>query len=402
MKKRDLRCAGQFLMLVMLMLGTCLPVFGFGKSDNAGTSTEQAHEIGDLVVFGPAGTSIAKCGHSAMLHYQKKDGGVWKDRVIDSMPTPGVTVNYNVWGNVHGSVEGIFTVPSLADGSWTADKQQARIDLVNRALTYIGAPYSRLMPVNTSDFAWTELTTWQTFIDLYEAQDPSYTGTFVIQADSIYATPPGTVDYKPYQAGGNPGAPRFSCCGFTERVYEDEGKDITPAASTYTHSVIEVDVGSIIDPNVGKAWMFWPKTQLDNGTASVPKPPEITINTPANDVWHKANAINLKGYANDVSNMRDDNVHFTATYLADASPAAVDIDFAVSYFAGPGSETTFDDTHDFSEDGYYKVHVDSYDGAGNHADKFKDGATEFIVKVDTKKPTGSITVSVTPYLSSSM
>lgn len=380
----------------MLMLGVCRSASGFGKSDDAGSSTEQAHEVGDLVVFGPAGTSIAKCGHSAMLHYQKKDGGAWKDRVIDSMPTPGVDVNYNVWGNAHGSVEGVFTVPSLADGSWSAAKQQTRIDLINRALSYLGSAYSRMMPVNICDVAWTELTTLSTFIAAYEAQDPTYPGTFAIQADSIYASPPGAVDYKPYQAGGNPGTPRFSCCGFTERVYEDEGEDITPAASTYTHSVIEVDVGSIIDPNIGKAWMFWPKTQLNHGTTSVPTPPEITINTPANDVWHKVNAVNLKGYANDVSNMREDKVRFTVTYQADSSPAAVDVEFAVAYFAGPASETVFDDNHTFVNDGYYKAGVDSYDGAGNHAVAFKNGTTEFSVKVDTKKPTGTIAVSVTP------
>lgn len=395
------------LLFVVLASGSYRSALGLGKSEGAGTGTWQAYEVGDVVVFGPAGKNLPECGHSAMLYYQEQDAGsgVWLDSVIDSMPPNqygprGVTVNNNVWGP-HGPVEKIFTVRSLADGSWSAAKQQARKNLILRAEFYLGRRYNIFDPISTSDIAWTELDALPAVIDQYEQRGPAYPGTFVIQVDSIYASPPGTVDYKPYQAGGNPGVPRFSCCGFTERVYEDEGKDITPAGSTYTHSHIELDGGELqppvpFDPDIGKAWMFWPKTQMDHGTASVPKPPEVTINTPANDEWHKVNAISMKGYANDVSNMRDDNVHFTATYQADASPTPVDIDFAVNYFAGPGSETTFEDTHDYSDDGYYKVQVDSYDGAGNHADKFKDGTIDFIVKVDTKKPTGSITVSVTP------
>lgn len=399
--RRDNRCIALLVAVVTLTSGRNQPVWGIGsKSDGSGSSSPTAHEVGDIVVFGPAGTEVKEIGHSAMLHYQELDGGVWKDRVIDSMPPPdpGVTVNHTVWGTIHGDFEKIFTVPSLADGSWSAARQLARMNLVARAVSHDGEGYSLLMPINGSDVAWTQLTALSGFISAYEALDPSYPGTFAIQADSTYATPPGAVDYRPYQLGGNPGAnKRYTCCGFTERVYEEEGLDITPAASTYTHSLIEIKPqGGSIWWDVGYAWTFWPKTQADNGTTSVPKPPEVAINTPANDKWHKVNAVGLKGYANDVSNMRDDKVNFKVAYQADSSPATVSMEFAVTYFAGPGQETTFDDTHTFSDDGHYKIGVDSYDGAGNHAVAFNGGSTEFIVKIDTKKPTGTIAVTVSP------
>lgn len=142
--------------------------------------------------------------------------------------------------------------------------------------------------------------------------------------------------------------------------------------------------------------MFWPSTQLANGTKSAPKPPEITITGPSNDVWHKANVVKFKGYANDVSNMRESKVCFIVDYQADASPPPASIEFPVVYFSGPNNETTFDDSHCFAYDGHYRVRVDSYDGAGNHANAFMNGDTEFRVKVDTKKPTATITISVNP------
>lgn len=98
MKRGDQSSCLRFAVFAMLMIGVCRSASGFGKSDDAGSGSAQPYEVGDIIVFGPAGTSIAKCGHSAMLHCQYMDAGIWIDRVIDAMPpnecgSRGVTVN---------------------------------------------------------------------------------------------------------------------------------------------------------------------------------------------------------------------------------------------------------------------------------------------------------------------
>lgn len=237
MTKRILDRVQLILISTIIVHISVVSVFSMGKSEGSTDDTPGPYEVGDLVVYGTAGTSIKHCGHSAMFYYQQLDGGTWKDAVIDSMPAGGVTANFNVGS--HGSTEGVFTTAALADGTWSAFKQTGRMTLVANAMTYIGSVYDKTTPINASDVAWTVLTDNSLVINFYESADPAYLGTFVIQPDSIYATPPGAVDYKPYQSGGNPGAPRFTCSGFTERVYEDTGLDITPAAGTYTHSEIK-------------------------------------------------------------------------------------------------------------------------------------------------------------------
>jgi hypothetical protein len=71
---------------------------------------------------------------------------------------------------------------------------------------------------------------------------------------------------------------------------------------------------------------------------------------------------------------------------------------------GTNEEISFDvdqGTHLFNQqvtwtDGIHILKVHTYDQAGNLSEKFKDGTIEYKIKIDTKKPTGSISVSISP------
>src|SRR3989338_5138279 len=69
------------------------------------------YEVGDIVIFGPAGTDEDNIGHSAILGARQSIGGMLKVQIIDCMPIDGVTANYNV---AHGTIEKVLTHPSLA------------------------------------------------------------------------------------------------------------------------------------------------------------------------------------------------------------------------------------------------------------------------------------------------
>lgn len=329
------------------------------------------YEVGDIVIFGPVGESVEKIGHSAILGPRSEDG-TGAVTLRDCMPIPGITENNKL---NHGNVEGIITVSTLADGTWSQEKEEKRWNIWAAAGTYIGKQYITYDPPNTSDFSWS----W------WSEMATEQNSNLAVQADSIYATPAGTHDYKPRQKGSE--VSRYTCCGFTETVYEGTGNNLCPNASEFVESPYKAPFLWIFSITVAKGYVFWPVRQLEAGAKSVPKGPDVTIETPANDEWVNSNPLTIKGKAVDVSKLRQNKVVFIHV-----KPD------------GTNEEISFDvdqGTHLFNQqvtwtDGIHILKVHTYDQAGNLSEKFKDGTIEYKIKIDTKKPTGSISVSISP------
>ena len=172
--------------LVMSNLLFCVTVAYAGSGGDGGGSTFPAYEVGDIVIFGPAGEDLPHVGHSALLG-PRQSNGEGAITLRDAMPDPGVTENTVL---THGDVEGVVTVSSLADGSWTQAKEDMRWNIWSAAGGHLSQSYSVYDPPKTSDMAWSYIWDYVT-----TSKGPDY----VIQPDSIYATPAGSHDYKPRQ-----------------------------------------------------------------------------------------------------------------------------------------------------------------------------------------------------------
>ncbi len=267
----------------------------WGDSSGEGPTHETfpAYEVGDIAIFGPADEDLEEVGHSAILGPRLKVGTVWEVQLIDVMPTGGVTANQDV--GVHGPLEKILTVSGLADGAWTSAKQSERADIYNSASQRIGSQYITIEPPNTSDLSWSYINSLVT----------AYNGSnYVIQSDSIYATPAGGHDYFPRQKGAEVG--RYTCVGFTEGIYESLGLDITPSGQEAVE--YSYDAWYTLGIDLARAYVFWPSVQRDNGTASQPKGPEVSITIPAHNSVFNETDITVEGEAKDVSGLREDEI----------------------------------------------------------------------------------------------
>jgi hypothetical protein len=359
-----------FLNVVNFTFIALVSYAGSGGGEEGG-SPFPSYEVGDIVIFGPASEKLDKVGHSALLGPRQNEG-TGDITLRDAMPLIGTTENTDL---AHGDVEGIITVTSLADGTWTQAKEDKRWEIWNAALGLLSKSYIIYDPPKTSDMAWSYI--WKKVTDT-RGED------YVIQSDSIYATPPGSHDYKPRQKGEE--VSRYTCCGFTESVYELCGIDLTPADVEFTES--NYNVWAFIFPvTAARAWVFWPSRQLSRGTPSRPVGPEVTVTKPLPDVWINFPNILVSGTAMDVSKLRGNAVNFIHI-RPDGTQDEIqfDVDEMIHHYEGQVVCT----------DGNHKLKVKTYDQAGNLSEEFKDGGTELHFKVDTKKPIGRIVVNVFP------
>ncbi len=111
-----------------------------------------------------------------------------------------------------------------------------------------------------------------------------------------------------------------------------------------------------------KGYVFFPKIQRDHASVSTPKPPEVAITEPAFDS-NVANPVTLKGYARDVSGIRENKIKLEhikpdgSTEILETTVNISDFSFSISL---PNLQ-----------DGEHKFKISSaFDKAGNEATTF--------------------------------